>query len=98
MKTKNDPYGLKCKINPKKFSIKGFPPFGKNSQKIPFFFGTPPLDWLGKCVESGGPGDFRNFEVILMVLVYLVNLVVLMNLLILVILPGYSAEYMGGYL
>ena len=63
-------------------------PFWKNSQKIPVFFGTPPLDWLGKCVESGGPGDFRNFEVILMVLVYLVNLVVLMNLLILVILPG----------
>ena len=73
------------------------PILGKIPKKYRFF-GTPPLDWLGKCVESGGPGDFRNFEVILMVLVYLVNLVVLMNLLILVILPGYSAEYMGGYL
>ena len=49
------------------------------------------LDWLGKSVgsvESGGPGDFGNCEVILMVLLDLVNLVVLMNLLILVILPG----------
>merc|ERR1712105_421200 len=45
VKTKNDPYGLKCKINPNFFfqlrgSQKGGggPPFGKNSQKIPFFF------------------------------------------------------------
>ena len=50
--TKNDPYGLKCKINPKNFfSSKGFPkgagggvgpPFGKNSQKIPFFLNESP--------------------------------------------------------
>ena len=52
VKTKNDPYGLKCKINPKIFlqlrgSQKGGgaggPPFGKNSQKIPFFFGSHTL-------------------------------------------------------
>ena len=46
-KNKIAPYGLKCKINHKIFfSTKGFPkgggwgggpPFGKNSQKIPFF-------------------------------------------------------------
>ena len=28
VKTKNVPYGLKCKINPKKFSTKGFPKGG----------------------------------------------------------------------
>ena len=49
VKTKNDPYGLKCKINPKIFfrlrgSQKGGggPPFGKNSQKISFFLDCTP--------------------------------------------------------
>ncbi len=44
VKTKNDPYGLKCKINPKKFSTKGFPKggwgvrhLGKIPKKICFF-------------------------------------------------------------
>ena len=37
MKTKNDPYGLKCKINPKNFSTKGFPKGGGSAiwEKFP---------------------------------------------------------------
>ena len=37
VKTKNVPKGLKCKINPNFFLIRG-PPFGKNSQIISIFF------------------------------------------------------------
>ena len=49
-KNKIAPYGLKCKINHKKYSTKGFPkggggpPFGKNSQKTPFFLDESPLN------------------------------------------------------
>ena len=53
MKTKNDPYGLKCKINPKIFfrlrgSQKGgvgggARHLGKIPKKYRFFFGRPPL-------------------------------------------------------
>ena len=56
VKTKNDPYGLKCKINPKIFfRLRGFqkgggPPFGKNSQKIPFFFFEDPPYLVGEVV------------------------------------------------
>ena len=58
MKNKNDPYDLKCKINPKIFfrlrgSQKGGggPPFGKNSQKIPFFFWQSHLNTSAKQFE-----------------------------------------------
>ena len=51
MKTKNVPYGQKCKINTKFFFVNrmsqkggwgGVRPFGTNSQKMSFFFDKPP--------------------------------------------------------